>query len=1058
MIAKKVSKGYLLLEESCERCEMPMLKGRGKKDCRVCPAIKKWMEKHGHDDENHQKGNVTEEEAGEDGSNEQFHDGIFQVGSDATPDMTQFMTADIRKSIKAVSSPRHMQSESNSKIKEVNSSKKKKSKVTSRKKSPEKADEILEKPSAKSDTESTRDKRTRKESNFVMDAISNVNIEQRAKEIIKEVRNKEGWSESVNPNLPPIEYKVDKEDSSHIQGLADARAEEIIKRARAFFNKEKEEAEGAAPSRPDDKAPQISLEIAYSDVLTPGSIVKTVKESFKNDVKDSMQHSLASNSSSKLMKKQDNWVKVDDSKATASSFALTRRQDAAARTLQHFARMLLSRRIFLEYLDHKRKMCRKMLDGKGDSTSTKSDASGDLNVPTESDTADKMMPSNKECDTIFESRSRDLDGDVQRNRDPEGRVGHNEYNVRDPEGDVQLQHTESSHVDNRVEARELGIGTHSNPKPKIFDIKQLHVDHQEIDDLSKLPEAEPVYDAEVEVVTAADMVHCSTPMTYAREGNSFIGCKTCLNDRPNFEYEEVGAAELASSARENALVRESATVQNNAPFAGAREYGYADCQTPRQRNTFERVACSFDDTISKVVKRIVGCSKGGEVFMSQYKSASTSASSFDGSFDEAKRRAASYNIMYRTSLGWTIADRSCHECQMPMMKRPDDNRLLCVVCDEMDDADNVTLGSFGTKLHSETRASVSGETRWADPMSASCNEKDNTDNAMLGTLETKHRSEILAPASMRETRRTDRSMARVQEPSQISKPDPEPNHEEPPSNYDYQIVHRNAPSRNWMSVEPQFVSPIHHRRTSARGAYCMPHMEVNPNHHRKTSASSAYSRSRVMGSQNIIAPQQLLLSNQICPRCNMGMTRNAYNGNHQCHSCGMILYRGGTFPEYESDVSLIDDETIVDNSELQNPFSFAHQKMIANQQNVNEMRAMQEQQHVFGGRPTFSPPIYVLPKYEDGSSYSSSQRRSLDYHHKDEHTLNAHSFQPPNKNIDLIKRKYINHQQFYSDVGVKENSYGDANMIPKHKPLSSVEEAGLRIVKAQNVSRQKVFY
>ena len=212
------------------------------------------MEKHGHDDENHQKGNVTEEEAGEDGSNEQFHDGIFQVGSDATPDMTRFMTADIRKSIKAVSSPRHMQSESNSKIKEVNSSKKKKSKVTSRKKSPEKADEILEKPSAKNDTESTRDKRTRKESNFVMDAISNVNIEQRAKEIIKEVRNKEGWSESVNPNLPPIEYKVDKEDSSHIQGLADARAEEIIKRARAFFNKEKEGENAIKVSYPQKKS------------------------------------------------------------------------------------------------------------------------------------------------------------------------------------------------------------------------------------------------------------------------------------------------------------------------------------------------------------------------------------------------------------------------------------------------------------------------------------------------------------------------------------------------------------------------------------------------------------------------------------------------------------------------------------------------------------------------------------------------------------------------------------------------------------------------------------
>ena len=1098
-----------------------MVKGRGKKDCRVCPAIKKWMEKHGHDCENYEKGNATEEATGEDGSNEQFHDGIFQVGSDATTDMTLYMTADIRKSIKAVSSPKQSaaqgktkevnsskkksggtsrksenkspekaneilekpsakirtdstgdngilkdskQSAANSKTKEVNGSKKKGTSRKSENKSPEKANEILEKPSAKIKTDSS-DNGIRKDSNFVMDAISKVNIEQRAKEIIKEVRNKEGWDDSEYPKLSPIENNGDKDDGSYIQGLADARAEEIIKRARAFFHKEKEEASEVAPSRKDDEAPQVSLEIAYSDVLTPGSIVKTVKESFKNEIKDSMQLSMSCNSSSRLVKKQGNWVKVDDGTTTASSFETTRCQDAAARSLQSFARMVLSRKIFLDYLGDKRtKMYRKMLAGKGHQ-STKSDASRELKV--KPDAACDMMSSNNKCDTILESRSQDL-GKVQRNRDPEGRVQYSGSTARDPEGDVSLQQTESSHVDNRVEARKSVDGTRLNPNPaqKILDLTQLQVDHQEIDDSSKLqlPEAEPVYDADVEVVNAADMVHCSTPMTYAREGNSLIGFKTCINDRPNFDTEEDNIADLALSARENAMFRERAIMQNNAPDAGAGEYRYADCQTPKQRNTFERVACSFDDTVSKVVKRIVGCSNGGEVFMSQYKSASTSASSFDGSFNDAKRRAASYNIMYRTSLGWTIADRSCCECQMPMMKRPGDNRFICVVCDEVDDTDNVTLGSFGTKLRSETRAS--GEMRRADPVSASCDKNDNTDNVMLGTPETQLRSEALAPASVRETRRNDpmpvspSNMTRVHEPRQIYKPDPEPNHAEPPSNYDYQTVHRssNMPLRNWMPVESQFLSPIQHRRTSAKSTYSLPYMEANPNHRRKTSTTSAYSRSRMMSSENFLAPQQLL-SDQICPHCNMGMARNAYNGNHQCHSCGMIiLYQGGAFPEYESDVSLIDDDNTADNSELRNPFSFAHQQMIANQQNTNGIRAMQKQQHVFGGHPTFSPPIYVLPKYEDNSSCSNSQQRNLDYHRKHDQNLDTLSFQPPKSNIDQIKRKYINQQQIYSNVSVKENSYGDANMNPKQLSLSSIEEAELRIVKAQNASRQKVPY
>ena len=44
MIAKKFAKGYTLLEEPCDDCEMPMMQDKkGKVGCKVCPVIKKWV-------------------------------------------------------------------------------------------------------------------------------------------------------------------------------------------------------------------------------------------------------------------------------------------------------------------------------------------------------------------------------------------------------------------------------------------------------------------------------------------------------------------------------------------------------------------------------------------------------------------------------------------------------------------------------------------------------------------------------------------------------------------------------------------------------------------------------------------------------------------------------------------------------------------------------------------------------------------------------------------------------------------------------------------------------
>lgn len=43
--AKKTAKGYTLSDESCDQCEMPLMTLNGKSECKVCPAIKKWVQR-----------------------------------------------------------------------------------------------------------------------------------------------------------------------------------------------------------------------------------------------------------------------------------------------------------------------------------------------------------------------------------------------------------------------------------------------------------------------------------------------------------------------------------------------------------------------------------------------------------------------------------------------------------------------------------------------------------------------------------------------------------------------------------------------------------------------------------------------------------------------------------------------------------------------------------------------------------------------------------------------------------------------------------------------------
>jgi hypothetical protein len=71
---------------------------------------------------------------------------------------------------------------------------------------------------------------------------------------------------------------------------------------------------------------------------------------------------------------------------------------------------------------------------------------------------------------------------------------------------------------------------------------QLQIEHQIIDESVSLPYAQVVYDAEV--VNAADMVHCSTPMIYAKTvGNTPTAKRTsCIDDPPALNAEVVNAA------------------------------------------------------------------------------------------------------------------------------------------------------------------------------------------------------------------------------------------------------------------------------------------------------------------------------------------------------------------------------------------------------------------------------------------------------------------------------------------------------------------------------------
>lgn len=1087
-MAKKVSKGYLILDESCKLCDMPLMEGRGRKECRVCPAIMKWMRKHENDGEEEKYECLSAEEgtAGGEGRDRTAHE---EVMSDATPDIKSFMTADIRNRILDLTPiPEKLEFSNDCAVINVEQ-KPKSTKGGSKKDKKESKTPKSEEKQAKTEAKSmVAEEGVETDGNRLNASIS---VEDRARQIIKEVRNREGRDDTVYPQISsPIGSQED--EVAYYQEVAEARAELIIKKARASLHKD-----GEICSEVEQK----------SDVVTPALIVKRAKESLQNieegpsersksfvkKSKESLQKVRGTKNilppltpMSKLRKKQSNWLDY-----TASPLKMTSWD--AARIIQSFARMVLSRKIFLEYLSDKRtKMYQDKVTGewkpkKADlifesrSNENEEHCEGDPDGEVRQ-TSSRVVESSESMhvDNRAEQRMTVLRVAIDPVSEEEEAVARNIYgndrNVQlesrtnelrisiDPSSDNQV---EVSHIvhgsDNRWNytlandsnhfltedvstVGDIYTSTHAPrhfnyeaqhecaPHSKMFDLNQLQIEHEIIDETSTLPSSQIVYGAEV--INASDLVHHPTPTMSA--GDRHMPVMMARNkNQPVIQDHALNATSAANYA--------GMAVRKNDPPAvgvGIGDGNWQKSQTMK-RSLFAKVACSFDDAVSKVVSNMTACSGSGEVIglKSQYKSAPVSSPLADGTyFGESKRHAASYSIMYRTSIGWTIVNQACPECQMPMMKRPDDQKILCVACDESDLSDNATLG---TMLRSEAPRQESIAV--VSQMRSVAGNQNETFDRLPTSIGT-------------------RSMTNVDVPKQRAPIDPEPE--------DAASAHTN---RSKKKVQPKHstLSPAKGRVTMEPPPYvnALPQQPNDHAHQRQMSTSSNYSRSA--GTYSFVS-HQWKITKQSCPRCSTHMMMNAYDNSNHCHSCGTVL--SGPAPSKarhstsdETAASFLDSIHIVDdNAGKENPFVLAHRQMITSPRSmpvpIQGARPMPRQQ-----------PIYQMPQVQQSHApqriYSFShvhdsakplqqraQNQTLRIHtvdHPTPNTMTIHHFNDPTPNHNRMTRSQPQH--YHSHVGVKENSYGDANMRKQH--MSSVDETKLQILEnAQNAMRRNVLY
>lgn len=238
VMAKKVSKGYLLLEESCKFCDMPLMEGKGRKECKVCPAIKKWMNKHAPNaDEN--------------------LDGVILCNSEASIDITHQLgisnISDVEKFDERLEDDEHTETDelehsvaldqtiidnmskvTRDVVRFVNT--KREGGTLSLSPIPETLEVSGSGNTSNLDNKSQEAEQT---ANELMIAREKKAIEDRATQIIMEARNRGGW----NTSYARINTVVD--DTAFYQGVAEARAELIIMKARETLKRK-----GHGPSAP----------------------------------------------------------------------------------------------------------------------------------------------------------------------------------------------------------------------------------------------------------------------------------------------------------------------------------------------------------------------------------------------------------------------------------------------------------------------------------------------------------------------------------------------------------------------------------------------------------------------------------------------------------------------------------------------------------------------------------------------------------------------------------------------------------------------------------------
>jgi len=434
-----------------------------------------------------------------------------------------------------------------------------------------------------------------------------------------------------------------------------------------------------------------------------------------------------------------------------------------------------------------------------------------------------------------------------------------------------------------------------------------------------------------------------------------------------------------------------------------------------------------------------------------FKSASVIAPSSDGTYVdyESQRKAASYCIMYRTSLGWIIANQSCSHCQMPMMVRPDDGELLCVVCDEADVMDNATLGTIPHSVASDHKTSRNGGIASTVDM-YSGNKTKPIDPEPDGCI-----PPLIEPGT------------NVVIPANKSKPiDPEPLDT---LEHCSMIKQRRTKSNHVFAGDSISLEPP---ASVADPPLMHTHNEV----HRMWGTTNSEIRPALPPTN---AHQQWLMASQGCPRCNLPMTRNAYDNEEHCRSCGMIFYDPArtnfvagpkaTSYNHMHDVSLLDNDSNAGiNSGDVNPFSLAHQMMISSQPLKHHGITANPQQQQSFGRLAFDPQNNVAPSklmHAGPSSLSQNPRTTHRLNPGHQQSFRHHSVEPPTPNRmrsqfnaptpNANRMKRNEPQHIYSNLEVKENSYGEANMGYQKKPLTAVEEAMIRIEKAQNAIRTK---